>query len=497
MPSDAHFRVVILLAGLLYFAGAGDVHAGEWLVVPRFSLGENYSDNINLTRSNTESDFITRAEPGLSVSGSGRRVDLNLQYNLQSLTYLDTTDNNDINHQLQSDLNIEVVRNIFFLNADASMFQALVTNTGTISNRNYETNNNRTDVLTYGVRPEFRHHFGLWADMSASTQVSDTIAFGSGSSREAGSGNSLDLNTRLTSGRRFTNTSWSLSNTSTVFNNDSGAPSSKRQRWNGTVSRAINRIFRLNGSFGYENNDSSGGGAGDDNGVTWDVGATITPNPRASLTGRYGKRAFGDTKSFDFDYRRRRISISGSYTEDLQTTSDQLRNQQLFPLEDPFGNPVFDPFGASDVDNPLGTLSLSDDVYVSRDFNASVGYVRRRDNFVANVYRTERDRGATTGPEEAIGTVFSWTRNFSRRLSGGVTVTYRSGTSGILEGGNPDLEANPNSEVEVIVVSPSFSYSIGPHTNGQFSYSYMNSDSKDPTNVYTENSLSAALSFAF
>lgn len=486
----------MLFAGTFYLCAVSDAYCGEWLIAPRFSFGENYSDNINLTAINTEGDFITRAQPGLSVQGNGRRVDLDLDYNLQSLTYLETTDNNNINHQLQSNLSVEVKRNVFFLDVDASMYRALISNTGTISNRNYENNQNQTDVLTYGVRPEFKHHFGLWADLSASTQYSDTITFGPGDSRAAGSGNGIDLNTRLTSGRRFTQTTWSLSNTRSVFNNDSGARSSKRSRWNGTVSRGLNRFFRVNGSFGFENNDSSGG-AGDDSGVTWDVGGTFTPNGRASLTGRYGHRAFGNTKSFDFEYRRRRVSITGRYTEDLRTTSDQLRSQQQFPLEDPFGNPIFDPFGAADVDNPLGTLSLSDDVFVSRDFNASVGYIKRRDNFVATVYRTERDSGASTGPEEAIGTTFNWSRSFSSRLSGGVTVTYRSGTSNLLPGGNPDLEANPNSEVDVIIIRPSFSYSLGPHVSGQFSYSYTDSDSKDPTTIYTENSLSAALSFAF
>ncbi len=504
------FRTGVIAVVLFVLGAAADVTAGEWRVVPRFSIGENYSDNVRLQNFNEQEDFITRATPGLSVRGTGRRVQLNLDYNLQNLTYANDSTRNTINHQLQSGASIEVLRKVFFLDADASCFQALVSNTGTISDQNFTANNNQGDVLTYSVSPRFQHHFGSWADMRASTSFSDTIGFGSGGTRTAGSGNGINLSTSLSSGRKFTRTSWSVSNNRRLFNNDSGASSSSRSRWNASGSVNVNRFFRMNGSVGWENNDFSGPGNG--SGVTWNVGATLTPSRRSSLTGSYGHRTFGSTKSFSFNHRRRRISISGSYSESLSTTNDQLRDQQLISLADPFGQPVFDPFSASDIANPLGTLSRTDDVFVSRDFNATVGYSLRRDSFSANVYRRESDGGATSQAQSAIGTSTSWSHTFSQRLSGGISVSYRNGSGGGIGGsigggfgggfGGGGVFRNPNlqsggSDTEVFSVTPNMSYSIGPHTSGNFSYSFTTSSSKDPGSGYTENSLSGSLSFAF
>ena len=473
--------------------------AGDWMVVPRFLISEDYSDNIQLSPTNQRDDFITRVTPGISIRGQGRRVEMSVDYNLESLSYINEEELDNTNHQLQSTLSIEIIRNIFFLDANAAMYQALVSNTGRVSNRNLANDSNRTDVITYGFSPRFHHHFGTWADFNASTQVSDTIGDGSGSgNRSAGSGNSISLQSTLSSGRRFTRTSWSVSNSSTVFNNDSGARSNSQNWWDAQVSAVINRFLRANTSLGYEKNKSADGGAGNQDSITWSAGATLTLSPRTSLTGSYGKRSFGNTKSFDFSHRRRRISISGSYTEELQTTSGQLRDQQLVSLFDAFGEPVFDPFAASDPTLPDGNLSLTDDIFISRDFNATVGYTRRRDTFSASVFRTEREGGASSDPEEALGASVSWSRTMSRRLSGGVSGSFRSGSAGGagVVPSNPSLQGS-DASTEVIFVSPFVSYSIGPHTSGRLSYNYTTSSSEDSANEYTENSVTGSLSFAF
>ena len=484
----------LLAAIIVYSTG---VAAGDWSIVPRFSLGETYSDNVQLDSFNERDDFVTRATPGVSVRGVGRRVEMNVDYNLQSLTYANNSRLNNINHQLQSDASVELFRHNVFFDADALMYQALISNTGRISNRNFRASGNRASVLSYGFGPRVEYRFGSWAELDGRFEYTATEGDGRGGSSSAGSGSGTNLTARLSSGRRFSRTSWGLSGSRRRYNSENRTSGgSSREDVTADLSVAINRYFRINSSVGYQDNNSRGGGR-NGKGMTWSMGGTVTIGRRGSVTGAFNHRPFGDTKTFSFDYRRRHFSVSGTYTEELRTTSEQLRAQRLVALTDPFGEPIFDPNNAVDIDLPLGTLSFTDELYLSRDFHATVGYVQRRDTFTATVFRSEREQDSRSTPEMTIGTSANWTHSFSRRLSGGINGSFRSGNGSRFSTGGPRAGGNNSQEADVIIVSPYMNYTIGPHTNGRLSYSYTVSTSDDPFSEYIENSVSGSLTFAF
>ncbi|MGI0014804.1 MAG: TIGR03016 family PEP-CTERM system-associated outer membrane protein, partial [Nitrososphaera sp.] len=102
-----------------------------WTIIPDFIIGETYTDNVGLTSSQTTDDFITQLNPGIQVLGDTRRVAFDLNYDLQHLVYANNPDFNDTFHRLFSAVNAELVEQIIFLDADATITQQNRTITGT------------------------------------------------------------------------------------------------------------------------------------------------------------------------------------------------------------------------------------------------------------------------------------------------------------------------------------------------------------------------------
>ena len=483
--------------------------AANWNITPRFAISELYSDNIILNPTEEQEDFVTQATPGLSIRGNGARVDVNMDYNLQTLTYVNDSSRNSTNHQLQSNVNMEVLRNKFFVNVAANVFQALVSSNGAITNDNIRRSNNREDVITISIQPEFRHHFGNWADLTAGTQFSEVML----DQDRSGAGRGQNFNVNLRSGSRFSRFRWGIRYSQRNNNNSNGSSSSSFGRLTFNGSYILNRMLSLDGSVGNENNNFNTQRGSDGSSLNWSLGATLTPSRRTSLSGSVGERAFGSTKRFSFNHRHRRISISANYNEELRTSQEELLNQQLIPLEDAFGEPVFEPDEISNLVLPINTLSLVDEVFVTRNFSANIGYLRRRDTFNVQVFRFEREGQGTQSDEKSIGFTSTWNRTVNRRLSGGLRLTFRSGNSNQFARNqstrqqfvssnigsiNPfQVNQNQNADSDVYFVTPFVSYTLGPSVSTNFSYTYTKSSSDNLANNYTENSVSGALNFAF
>ena len=112
-------RGALLVSVCLVFAGAAQ--AADWRLTPRFSAQETFSDNIDLDPDGEEnSDFVTSLNGGLSLRGTGRRLNVSLDYNLQALRYKNSTEEDGINHQLQALADAELLEQVLFLEARAT-----------------------------------------------------------------------------------------------------------------------------------------------------------------------------------------------------------------------------------------------------------------------------------------------------------------------------------------------------------------------------------------
>ena len=480
-----------LLAGLAPLGlGIGLAHAGDWQLQPRFSFSETFTDNAQLESENPSSDLITTLSPGVSITGNGARARLATQYTAQKQIFKNNDELGQLTHLLQSNGNVELVRDQVFVSAFASMFPTVRESFGQISNRNRNARNtaNRTNVVSYGFAPEFRHQLGNWVSMKATTNWSD-VSTGEG---QAGGGQNMDWRFSADSGRRFSRVSWGSSFSRRENDGGDFGNRSVFQQWTNTARYRLNRFVRLNSTLGYEFNDfqtDQNRLNGQDDlrgGLTWSMGATLSLTPRTSITGTFGERAFGSTKSFDFNHRWRRFIVNGRYNEELRTTSELLREQQVFSTVDAFGNPIIDPLGNGDPTLPSDQLGLTNDVFISRTFTATVGYQRRRDQFNVNVTRRNQESTLNGDAETLFSTGGSWSHTLSNRLSTGLTADYQT-----REG---DAQAQTS---DFVFISPFVNYTIGPHVSSRLSYSYMDSVSGDATDDFTENAVQGTLSFAF
>ena len=67
--------------------------AADWQVRPRLSVSETYTDNVDLDPEGAEShEFVTEVTPGVSLSGTGKRLNLNFDYQASLVNYARGTD---------------------------------------------------------------------------------------------------------------------------------------------------------------------------------------------------------------------------------------------------------------------------------------------------------------------------------------------------------------------------------------------------------------------
>ena len=81
--------------GCLLALTLASVAWGRIDISPRFTLREEYNDNVYLSAHNEQGDFITRAIPGLSLELDSNYLDLTLDYSLHYIFYADLTEENE------------------------------------------------------------------------------------------------------------------------------------------------------------------------------------------------------------------------------------------------------------------------------------------------------------------------------------------------------------------------------------------------------------------
>jgi uncharacterized protein (PEP-CTERM system associated) len=484
-------RAVCLVAMAL--AVSQTAGAGEWRIRPSFSAGQRYSDNINAAPSGAERDeFITTLNSGIAMQGRGARVRLDANYNSQRYYFMKDTRADNDTHFLTSNLNTEVVENLFFFDARASMAPTVVSNFGRITNQNYIiADQNRADVLTYTFTPRLRHRFGSFANATLSKSFNNTTAQRQNDPLNTslqGSGSGTNLQGRLTSGRDFGRFNWGLDYSERTFTTDLGREDSTLRRTRLQGGYRLNRQWRLNGTVGQENNDFIGNNQQGSR-ANWSLGATWTPSPRTRIDGSWGRRAFGNTRNFDFSHRHRRINLRGRYTEDFRTTAEILQTQQVYTNVDEFGRPLttpFDPANLADPFLPNTNLGLTNDVFVSRRLQADIGYRYRLNSFTLGFFRAEQESGRTQATEEAVGTNFNWSRPLGRRTQWSLNISHqdRSGNAG-------------QESVRSLFISPRITHRLGQHVNTALGYSYGENTSDRGTADYRENAVFVTLGYAF
>ncbi|MEQ9058216.1 MAG: TIGR03016 family PEP-CTERM system-associated outer membrane protein [Gammaproteobacteria bacterium] len=473
--------------------------AGEWEITPRLSLEETYTDNVRLVEDGERGDFITSITPGLSVRGVSSRLVTNVDYNLQQLLYGHVTDFDSTNHQLQGDAFATVLPDWLFFDSSARMSQQNIDNRRLFTNNNRGPGDNRRDVLSYEFSPRVEHTFGSWVSLRALYGYQRVAQSGGGANTNAFvNGGSSDENrweVTLASGSRFARTPVSLSFSDREVEFDSGRVNELRS-YSGQGSYILNRKWRLTASGGYDENTFPTN-RGNNSGPYWLIGGTWTPSPRTTLTGNWGERFFGTTYNIDGTHTHRRWTITGSYSESIQTVNQFERELLLVPLLDPFGQPIFDPVTSSEIVVPIEVPSLTDDVFLNKSVSVGLNYRLRRGSLGLRYFRFDQEFQSGNLDELNQGASFSSSWDLSSRLRWSFNLTWRSvAQSGTITGAGQGA-----GDGDFWTVGPVVSYDLGPHTTARLRYEYTRNGGGGGglggggNGRYVENALSANLVF--
>lgn len=439
---------------------------GDWIFTPRLSTQETYTNNVLLSESGAEGDFISTIAPGLSIRGNSARLKSDIDYNLQQQFYGDKTELDATNHQLQALTEATLVERWLYLDITSRKSQQNVANRGVISRNNRGDDSNRRDVTSYEFVPRLEHTFGSWVNLllSYSKQTIDQSgATGSSQFLGAGSSDEEGYHFEVGSGSRFGRFPLRSRFDSREVEFETGRIN-KFKRLSGEASYIWSRKFRFTATGGTENNEFIST-QGNSDGPFWSIGGTWTPTSRTTVSGNWGDRFFGKTFNVAADHRMRRWIIGIDYSEDIRTSNQFERDLLLVPLLGPDGLPVFDPVTSSQLFVPIDSPSLTDDVFIERRISASIGYTMKRTSWSGQYFQNDREAQSVTGTELTRGVSIDVSHAIGPRLSADFGATWRENTL-----------TTDQSKGSFYSLYPSLNYQLGPHTTARLQYELSYSD---------------------
>ena len=300
----------------------GEVALGaisNWRIEPRIQVGETYSDNIGLARSNTQSEFVTAISPGISIRSSAARSNIDVNYSLNKYFYVRDRDRDTLNHQLRASGDFELVNELIYLDTLANISQQAVSAFGPIGANSSVNDNNRT-FRSYSISPNFRKAFGRQATVVARYTFSQLSSDINNSAISDSTGNRALI--KAESGPAFNEWGWGAEFLDDRTSYTRSADTTFKSLTGNLRYRITPRLFAT-GSFGVDKNDYVTIGQKPE-GAFWTLGGDWRPSRRTSLSFSAGRHYFGNTYALSFQHTARRTSWDISYQQNLSTSRSQF-----------------------------------------------------------------------------------------------------------------------------------------------------------------------------
>lgn len=447
--------------------------AADWSLGKSITVREVYSDNIELSESNKESELITVITPSMTLTGKGGRANVDLAASLELNNLGGGADS--LNPRLRANADAELVKNYLFVDASATATQNTIDPFSASGSDTLNRTDNTTTTYTYSISPYWKNRFKRTAELEARYTYSGVSNSGDIADDSGGQAFLLALN----SGPDFSKLSWNLTGNYRKTDYDAGSESEFISA-DATLGYQVNRKWRLNVSVGREWNDFASTQSEKD-GARWSTSASWTPSPRTTLNFGFGDSFFGAVPSIDISHRSRRTVITASYSRDLTDTHTLLSNQDIFNETDPFGQPI-DPITGNPLPLSGDLATLTDGTFVDERFRASVTVTGRRTTvtLTGNHSRQISQDSTRDVTLMRIGTTIS--RQLSANLSANAGLDW-----------NRDEETS-NTATDTWNMRLGFSRKLGPKSNIGVDYVYTERDSDQLNDSYDENRISLNLS---
>ena len=446
----------------------------NWSINPGISLGQTWSDNVAPNSSGfDQSDFVTQINPELRATLNGRRIQADLDYRLQNILYA-RNDRTTTQQQYLARAGAEVLPEHFFIDTSSTLTQQLINTDGVRTNNNYTITDNRTDQLTASIRPSWHQSLGSYAEALLDYEHG-IVKYDSGKVAGTTSDSQLDsVSLTANSVSEERRLSWKVNVADQRINYDDNAFDDLKIRHAGLLlGYQIIPGFSPLALIGYEDNDFGDNiGSTDPKDPFWGVGFRWQPNTRSELEALAGHRFFGNTYRVNWRQRGRYLTSELSYTEQIQgEVTSALENASL-------------------IDNPgvpsTFNLGVAGNAFLSKTVRASANFNKSKTSITLTPFYGKREFADSGQDESVSGIDGSWTWYFASRTNFGVKLHWDT------------TDAATGSEDQTFAYSTlQLQRRLGTQATASFQYSYTRADSDDKQLAYTENAITAQLTYLF
>ena len=370
--------------------------------VPTASIQGTFTDNVNLSATNTKSDWITTPSGGFTFGGKSERVQIAGDYSVSGDIYAENSQLNGYRQNLLTVDRFEPVKNVFAIDLRASVDEDQIAQTGVQAATQRTGLANQTQVANATITPSYTEKWGNWAISTLSYSLNEVAYFNAGNTATANNLNDStqqSLDARLASGSLFARMTWDLALSDSISRGTNTHLT--QQTAEADAEYRIDSTYRVPVTVGYDNfSDIQSGFAPTAlSGVFWNTGIHLVPGPRTDLTLRYGRRYDKPYESGALTYKiLPNVQLTANYDIAVQTQQQTLAGALQGVTVDANGALVNPIGGLPAAPNQTGN-NLVNAVYRARTFQFGLNGTHGQNFFSLVGQDVSRDFGGTQGSD--------------------------------------------------------------------------------------------------
>lgn len=473
------------------FGSVGASPAGEpgeppraWRIVPSIAVQQSYNDNLFFTPRNKRDDFITTVTPGIFVAVDTARLQGTLNAAPGFSYYANTSDQNTLTLNGNTQLLGTIVPDFFFIQARGSSFVQPITG-NTPQTEDSTGQGNLVQTITFSVSPYVTYRFGgtasvyggyvySYVDQSAasgnvgSNQQQNPFLLSQFDSSQYESHQGFVV---LRTGEDFGRFAAQASLSGTTYVGDGLYDGAYRNIALIETRYAITRGIAALIEFGYQRERFNTLPVTEVDEPVWAVGVRLTPDPDSLVIAKYGRR-----DGFDSFYLNGNVAvgvrtqIGATYEERLTTSALAAGDLLSTTTVDALGNPVDAQTGVPVLPSLAVTNLATGVLYRRKTSSASISQVWSRDTVRLGLnYYENVPIGAAIGSRasqltsESTSLGLTWSHELTPRAS-----LITSGEYGITSTSGRGI----NTDGTTITLGVTLTQELAPGLAGSLSYRF-------------------------
>ena len=447
---------------------------GEWHVSYRATATETFSDNIDQDpKGHRNAALITRAGPGISVSGSSARVQGAFSGDLFGVYQFGGEDEGfSLDPAISGTSTTELVPNHVFLDASANIRRRLLDARDNTSGSGASTSN-RDLVAAFSASPYLVHQLGQFADAEWRYRVTPVLVDASGHSDSL----NQEASVTLDSGPDFSTVAWTFSNIGRLEER-SQESDIKSANSDLALSYAVWDGFAVLAGIGYEYRSGDEDESDNFQGVTWHGGFRYEPNPDFNLQATYGRRDNDNNLNASLNYNiGPKTTLTAAYAEALETGQGRAESSTRQLSIDPDTGEI-----VSVADEPF---SFQDETTRTRTLRLGAVYADGRDTITLSGLRGTSD-GGEDGDEKFYNAAITWSRILSEEFNFSTLAAYE----------HSDF-TDDNRTDDTYLVNLRLGYQLSGRAQTFVSYSFQAQDSTQEDEDFIENAITVGITASY